>query len=92
MKESVGAKKRRILKALLMGRKITSYEANRIGKTTEGGRMIRFIREKYPVIKEPITGEVYYRYYIDKEWLSAYRKDKVASFTNNVKSFFCKLF
>ena len=92
MKESVGAKKRRILNALLMGIKITSYEANRIGKTTEGGRMIRFIREKYPVIKEPITGEVYYRYYIDKEWLAAYRKEKVEKFKNNIKSLINELF
>lgn len=92
MKESVGAKKKRILNALLMGRKITSYEANRIGKTTEGGRMIRFIREKYPVIKEPITGEVYYKYYIDKEWLSAYRKEKIEKFKNKIKSLINKLF
>ena len=35
MKESNAAKGRRILNAMLKGRKITPAEANRIGRTTE---------------------------------------------------------
>ena len=46
MKESTKEKGKRILAAMLAGRKITPYEANQIGETTEGTRFIRHIREK----------------------------------------------
>ena len=36
MKEPKGAKKSRILNALLAGRVLTPYDANEIGKTTDG--------------------------------------------------------
>ena len=69
MKESNAAKGRRILNAMLKGRKITPAEANRIGRTTDGTRHIRFIREKYPVKDEKVEGELYHRYWIDEEFL-----------------------
>lgn len=69
MKESTVAKSKRILDALLSGRKITPFEANMIGNTTDGTRFIRFIREKYPVKSEKVEGELYHRYWIDEEYL-----------------------
>lgn len=69
MKESTKAKSRRILEAMLSGRKITPFEANMIGNTTDGTRFIRFIREKYPVKSEKVEGELYHRYWIDEEYL-----------------------
>lgn len=69
MKESTKAKSRRILEAMLSGRAITPFEANMIGNTTDGTRFIRFIREKYPVKSEKVEGELYHRYWIDKEYL-----------------------
>jgi len=70
MKESNAAKGKRILSAMLKGRKITPAEANRIGRTTDGTRHIRFIREKYPVKDEKVEGELYHRYWIDEEYLA----------------------
>lgn len=70
MKENKGAKKARILNALLAGRKLTAHEANVIGKTTEGARFIRFIRQKYPVLKAKVPGEIYYQYWIDRDYLA----------------------
>ena len=49
-------KSKRILNAMLQGRKITPFEANQIGNTTDGTRFIRFIREKYPVKSEKVGG------------------------------------
>lgn len=69
MKESTQQKSKRILDAMLSGRKITPYEANEIGRTTDGTRFIRFIREKYPVKDEKVEGELYHRYWIDEEYL-----------------------
>ena len=69
MKESTQQKSKRILDAMLSGRKITPYDANEIGKTTDGTRFIRFIREKYPVKDEKVEGELYHRYWIDEEYL-----------------------
>ena len=74
MKESTRAKGRRILNAMLKGRKITPAEANRIGNTTDGTRHIRFIREKYPVKSEKVEGELYKRYWIDEEYLASLKK------------------
>lgn len=69
MKEKKGAKKARILNALLSGRTLTAYEANEIGRTTEGARVIRSIREKYPVLKCQVAGETYCQYWIDPEYI-----------------------
>lgn len=55
MKTKEGARKR-ILKALMEGRRISVLDANIIGNTTEGGRRIRQIREQYPVLKEAVAG------------------------------------
>lgn len=70
MKESNAAKGRRILNAMLKGRKITPIEANQIGNTTDGTRLIRFMREKYPIKHEKVEGELYHRYWIDESYLS----------------------
>ena len=70
MRESTQAKSKRILDAMLSGRKITPVEANQIGNTTDGTRFIRFIREKYPVKSEKVEGELYHRYWIDEEYLA----------------------
>lgn len=69
MKESTQQKSKRILDAMLSGMKLTPYDANEIGKTTDGTRFIRFIREKYPVKDEKVEGELYHRYWIDEEYL-----------------------
>lgn len=70
MKESLKAKSQRILDALLAGRKITPIEANQIGNTTDGTRLIRFMREKYPIKHEKVEGELYHRYWIDESYLA----------------------
>ena len=78
-----------ILRALLSGRKITTYEANKIGRTTEGGRRIRQIRETYPVLKEKIGDTRFYRYYLDPVYLEEYRKKRrLIRIWENVKSLF----
>ena len=69
MKESTRAKSKRILNAMLNGQKLTPFDANRIGETTDGTRFISFIREKYPVKDEKVEGELYHRYWIDEEFL-----------------------
>lgn len=74
MKESTQQKSKRILNAMLQGRKITPFEANEIGQTTDGTRFIRFIREKYPVKSEKVEGELYHRYYIDPDLLYEFWK------------------
>lgn len=43
--------------------------ANEIGVTTEGTRIIRKLRELYPINKEKVTGSIYYRYWIDEAFL-----------------------
>lgn len=70
MKESTRAKNKRILDAMLQGRKITPKDANDIGDTTDGTRFRRFIREKYPVKDEKVEGELYHRYWIDEAYLA----------------------
>ena len=72
MKESTQAKSKRILDAMLQGRKLTPKDANDIGDTTDGTRFIRFIREKFPVKDEKVEGELYHRYWIDPEFLANY--------------------
>ena len=78
MKESTRAKSKRILDAVLQGRKITPKDANAIGDTTDGTRFIRFIREKFPVKDEKVEGELYHRYWIDEDFLVEYWKPKVS--------------
>ena len=72
MKESTQAKSKRILDAMLQGRKLAPKDANDIGDTTDGTRFIRFIREKFPVKDEKVEGELYHRYWIDPEFLANY--------------------
>lgn len=69
MKESLKSKKRSILLALLSGQKLTPFDADDIGKTTEGARLIRFIRKDYPVKDVRVEGERYHLYWIDEEFL-----------------------
>ena len=79
MKESTRAKSKRILDAMLQGRKITPKDANAIGDTTDGTRFIRFIREKFPVKDEKVEGELYHRYWIDEDFLVEYWRTKVSA-------------
>ena len=69
MKESTKAKSQRILDALLQGMVLTPKDANDIGDTTDGTRFIRFLREKYPIKDEKVEGELYHRYWMDREYL-----------------------
>ena len=87
MKESNAAKGRRILNAMLKGRKITPAEANRIGRTTDGTRHIRFIREKYPVKSQRVEGELYKVYWIDEDYLAGLKKpigQRIKTFFNDL--------
>jgi hypothetical protein len=84
MKESTVAKSRRILNALLEGRKLTAFDANIIGRTTDGGRYIRFIREKYPVKSQRVEGELYKVYWIDEDYLAGLKKP----IAQRIKTFF----
>lgn len=88
MKEKRESKKRRILMALLEGMRLTPDDANRIGKTNEGTRLIRFIREDYPVLKMDVAGESYKIYYLDPVWLEEYRKEHKKSFAERIGDFF----
>ena len=76
MKESTKAKGLRIFAAMLTGKKITPFEANEIGKTTEGTRFIRHFRERYPVKDEKVEGERYHKYWFDEEFIKAWREGK----------------
>lgn len=78
----------RILDALMSGKKLTPQEANNIGGTTEGTRVIRRLREDYPILKEPVAGKNYYRYYIDAEWLKEYNKDREKPLCEKIEDFF----
>lgn len=69
MIESVETKKRRILNALLSGAKLTPFDANSVGRTSDGTRVIRRLREEYPIKDERVEGELYHRYWIDEEYL-----------------------
>ena len=69
MKSKIASSRTLILNALLDGQKLTTFRANTIGKTTEGGRRIRELREHYPIKKEQVPGESYYQYYLPAEYL-----------------------
>ena len=84
MKESNTAKYKRILNEMLKGKKITPADANRIGRTTDGTRHIRFIKEKYPVKHEKVEGALYHRYWIDEEYLEYLKKP----LNERIKTFF----
>ena len=92
MKEKRESKQRRILAALLRGLRLTPDDANRIGKTSDGTRLIRFIREEYPVLKAEVAGENYKLYYIDPEWLAEYRKGNRKPIGERIGDFFDDLF
>ena len=78
MKESTREKGRRIFAAMLAGKKITPFEANQIGETTEGTRFIRHFRERYPVKDEKVEGERYHKYWFDEEFLKAWRDGRIS--------------
>lgn len=78
----------RILDALMSGKKLTPQEANNIGGTTEGTRVIRRLREDYPILKEPVAGKNYYRYYIDPEWLKSQRDNEKKPLRKKLETFF----
>lgn len=84
----ITSSRRAILSALLNGDRLTAFEANKIGNTTAGARRIRQLRETYPILKEPVPGEMYVRYYIDPEWLNEHRQNKKKSFGERIKTFF----
>jgi hypothetical protein len=85
--KKIGAR-RLILNALLEGRRLTSYEANVIGKTTEGGRRLRQLCATYPIIKEAIPGEPYKLYYFDPARLEEYRSERKKPFAKKIGGFF----
>lgn len=92
MKEKRDAKQRRILNAMLKGMKLTPNEANEIGRTTEGTRMIRRIRESFPVMKAQVAGTNYYEYFIDPAWLAEYKKGNRKPLGERIGDFFDDLF
>ena len=76
MKEKRTAKIKRILYARLMGEKITPLDANRIGHTSDGTRMIRRIRERYPVKNEQVKGRSYHVYWIDENFIEDLKRER----------------
>lgn len=60
--------------ALLQGMVLTPKDANDIGDTTDGTRFIRFLREKYPIKDEKVEGELYHRYWMDREYLASLKE------------------
>lgn len=59
--------------ALLSGRRLSPMDANAIGKTTEGTRIIRKLRETYPILSEKVPGEEYKVYYMNPEYLKEWK-------------------
>lgn len=88
MKSKTASARTLILNALLDGQKLTTFRANTIGKTTEGGRRIRELREHYPIKKEQVPGESYYQYYLPAEYLAEHKK----TFRERIGDFFDDLF
>lgn len=79
----------RILRAMLRGQRVTPMEANRIGRTTEGTRIIRRLRETYPVLDVKIEGKRHHEYFLAPEYIEEYRKKNVVvRFWENVKELF----
>ena len=92
MKDQRKDKQRRILNALLSGMRLTPFTANEIGRTTEGTRMIRHIRESFPVMKAQVAGANYCEYFIDPEWLKEYKKEGKKPLKEKIGDFFEDLF
>lgn len=88
----ITSSRKAILKALLNGDRLTAFDANKIGNTTAGARRIRQLRETYPILKEPVPGEMYVRYFIDPEWLYKYKKEHNKPLSERLKTFFEDLF
>ena len=88
----ITSSRKAILKALLNGDRLTAFDANKIGNTTAGARRIRQLRETYPILKEPVPGEMYVRYFIDPEWLYKYKKEQNKPLSERLKTFFEDLF
>ena len=88
----ITSSRRAILSALLRGYKLTAFEANKIGNTTAGARRIRQLRETYPILKEPVPGEMYVRYFIDPEWLAEHKKRQEKPLSERLKTFFEDIF
>ena len=82
MKSKIASAKTRILNALLKGQRLTTFQANLIGETTEGGRRIRELRQYYPIHKEQVPGESYYRYYLPEDFL----KERLGNFFDELLS------
>ena len=85
MKESRGAKTRRVLNALLEGKVLTPNEANEIGKTSDATRMIRKLRETYPIKDERVVDEAYHKYWLDEEFVKAWKEGRVKLTVNGVE-------
>ena len=92
MKEKRETKQKRILAALLRGMRLTPDDANRIGKTSYGTRLIRRIRETYPVLKADVAGQDYKLYYLDPEWLHEYKEEQKKPLKERIGDFFEDLF
>ena len=86
--EPRGIKTKRILAALLAGRTLTPYDANRIGKTNEGTRIIRRLRETYPILDVQVAGELYHKYWMDEEYLKENKTNPLQVIWEYVKSLF----
>jgi len=87
----IASSRKAILSALLRGYRLTAFEANKIGNTTAGARRIRQLRETYPILKEPVPGEMYVRYYIDPEWLSEHKRNQNQPIGQRIGDFFDSL-
>ena len=74
MKKRIHSAKTLILHALLSGRKLTTFQANMVGATTEGGRRIRELREVYPIHKEQVPGERYFCYYLPEDYIKEHKR------------------
>lgn len=85
MKESRGVKTRRVLSALLEGKVLTPNEANEIGKTSDATRMIRKLRETYPIKDERVVDEAYHKYWLDEEFVKAWKEGRVKLTVNGVE-------
>lgn len=84
----IASSRKAILGALLRGYRLTAFEANKIGNTTAGARRIRQLRETYPILKEPVPGEMYVRYFIDPEWLVEHKKNQKKTLNEKIEDFF----
>lgn len=87
----IASSRKAILSALLRGYRLTAFDANKIGNTTAGARRIRQLRETYPILKEPVPGEMYVRYYIDPEWLHEHKQSQKKALGERIGDFFDNL-